>query len=156
LPALGPRGEGWVLGQFVLLWAVVVAAAFGGTPLAQPAQTLVHVVGAALLLIGLSIVGLAAVQLRQALSVLPRPTEKAMLVQTGLYRRVRHPIYAGVVLAGAGGSLYAWSPSAALATIALAVWLDVKARREEAWLMERFSGYADYGRRTTRFLPAIY
>ena len=156
LPALGPRGEGWVLGQFVLLWAVAVAAALGGMPLVEPASTLVRAVGGTAVFAGLLVVFGAAVQLRSAFSILPRPTETAKLVEAGLYRYVRHPIYSGVVLVCAGASVYAWSPSAALVTVALAVWLDLKARREEAWLRERFAGYAEYARRTKRFVPAIY
>ena len=36
------------------------------------------------------------------------------------------------------------------------VLLDLKARREEAWLSERFEGYAAYMRRTRRFIPGLY
>jgi protein-S-isoprenylcysteine O-methyltransferase Ste14 len=33
---------------------------------------------------------------------------------------------------------------------------DVKARREEVWLVERFPDYRDYQRRVKKLIPAIY
>jgi protein-S-isoprenylcysteine O-methyltransferase Ste14 len=42
-------------------------------------------------------------------------------------------------------------------TALLAVLFDLKARREEAWLIERFPEYADYRARTPRrFVPWLY
>ena len=44
-----------------------------------------------------------------------------------------------------------------MATVALALLLDLKSRREEAWLRERVDGYEDYYRRTPRrFVPFVY
>jgi protein-S-isoprenylcysteine O-methyltransferase Ste14 len=33
---------------------------------------------------------------------------------------------------------------------------DLKARREERWLRERFADYDDYARRVKRFIPGFY
>ena len=38
----------------------------------------------------------------------------------------------------------------------LAALLDAKARREETWLLERYDAYAEYRRRSKRFVPGIY
>lgn len=91
-----------------------------------------------------------------ALTPLPRPLEEARLVEHGLYRSLRHPIYVGLLLAALGWSLLFESPISLAASGALAVVLDLKARREEAWLLERYPGYADYRRRTRRFVPRLY
>ena len=40
--------------------------------------------------------------------------------------------------------------------IVLAVFLDLKARREEAWLQERLDGYDDYRTRTPRKLVPFF
>jgi protein-S-isoprenylcysteine O-methyltransferase Ste14 len=68
---------------------------------------------------------------------------------------VRHPIYgAGIVLA-LGWSL-ATSPLALLATVVLALFFELKSRREEAWLEERHPGYDAYRNRVRwRFIPGI-
>jgi protein-S-isoprenylcysteine O-methyltransferase Ste14 len=69
---------------------------------------------------------------------------------------VRHPIYLGVLLSALGWALLKASVVALGLAIGLAVLLDLKARREEAWLDERYPDYADYARRTRRFVPGIY
>jgi len=156
IPSLGPRGEGWVIGQFVLLWAIFTAAWLGGLPVEGSALVVARVLGAAVLLIALALGLLGIIQLRQSLSVLPRPLDRGDLVQSGLYSRVRHPIYSGVILAAAGASVFTVSPMAGLLTVALAAWLDLKSRREEAWLRERYPGYREYAARTKRFVPGVY
>jgi protein-S-isoprenylcysteine O-methyltransferase Ste14 len=86
----------------------------------------------------------------------PRPLRGAALIETGLYGRVRHPIYSGLLVAAAGWSLATASPWAAAASVVLFGVLDAKARREEAWLVELHPGYAAYRTRTKRFIPAVY
>ena len=48
------------------------------------------------------------------------------------------------------------SVAAGVATLALAVTLDLKRRREELWLAERFEGYAAYRQRTKALIPFLY
>jgi protein-S-isoprenylcysteine O-methyltransferase Ste14 len=38
----------------------------------------------------------------------------------------------------------------------LLVFLDVKSRREEQWLRERFPTYRDYQRRVRKLVPFLY
>ena len=85
-----------------------------------------------------------------------RPTDKAVLISDGIYRRLRHPIYAGIMLLGLGWALLTASVVALALALLLAVVLDLKARREEAWLTERFAAYPTYAARTRRFVPGVY
>jgi protein-S-isoprenylcysteine O-methyltransferase Ste14 len=117
---------------------------------------LVILAGGALAALGLAIAGLGIIQLGQSLSPMPRPRHDASLVERGLYRHVRHPIYSGLILLAVGWSIATMSPLALLLSAVLAVVLDLKSRREEAWLIERFDGYADYAARTRRFVPRVY
>ena len=160
IPALGPRGEGWVALQAVLLVAIPVAAWLASmTPLVEtPAIALAREIGAAALLAAVAIIGVSLGYLRgaRALSALPRPLETAELVEAGPYRFVRHPIYGGLVLAGIAVALIRASLPVALLTLALAVVLDVKRRREEAWLVDRYPGYVDYRARTRALIPFLY
>ena len=82
------------------------------------------------------------------------PREKTALITTGLYARVRHPIYALSILLMLG--TLAAAPSAALAVVAALhiALLQIEARREEAHL-RRVHGaeYDDYRRKTGRFIP---
>ncbi len=98
----------------------------------------------------------ALASLGRNLSVLPHPKDGAALVATGAYAWVRHPIYVGVLALGAGWALLWGSWAAALAWAALFVLFDLKARREEHLLAQRFPGYGDYLRRVRRFIPGVY
>ena len=152
LPDLGARGEGWVALQVALLVAVAAAAIVGGpwpdvgTPLRVATGALVLVAGSALAVAGSRTLG-------SSLTPLPRPREGAAFRDDGVYRRVRHPIYGGVLLVAIGFSSFS-SPLALVPTVLLLGLFEGKARREEAWLLDRYEGYAEYvGRVRRRFLP---
>ena len=68
---------------------------------------------------------------------------------------MRHPVYGGVILIGLGWSS-ADAPLGFVPTALLAVLFDLKARREEAWLIERFSAYGAYRARTRRLIPWLH
>jgi protein-S-isoprenylcysteine O-methyltransferase Ste14 len=90
------------------------------------------------------------------LSALPAPLDGGQLVVTGVYRRVRHPIYAGVIGVALGWAFFVVSPFALVVAVLLALWLDLKSRREEAWLVERYPAYAEYRARTARFVAGLH
>jgi protein-S-isoprenylcysteine O-methyltransferase Ste14 len=62
----------------------------------------------------------------------------------------------GVVAGGIGWSLVTSSVLALVFAIGLALLVDAKARREEAWLIARHPAYRAYRTRTRRFIPGIY
>ncbi len=157
LPDLGPRGEGWVAGQFLLLALLVWLGAPG---LSSLPPSLVGWLRAGA---GLAVMGLGAWLILQgfndlgdSLTPVPRPRSNAQLVETGIYRRLRHPIYAGLMAGAIGWAGLTAKLGALLVAVLLAAFLDAKARREEAWLLDRYAGYAEYRRRTKRFVPGIY
>jgi protein-S-isoprenylcysteine O-methyltransferase Ste14 len=156
IPDLGPKGEGWVFGQVALILAVAVLGA-----LALPhafevggfVRALQIIAGAILMLTGVLVVWIGVGDLGPSLTPTPRPRSDGQLVVQGIYARIRHPIYAGIIelaigWAGVTGSWWAFATS-----VILAVWLDLKSRREEAWLIERYPEYAAYRERTPRFRP---
>ena len=96
------------------------------------------------------------IELGPSLTPFPFPREDAALVESGVYARIRHPIYAGLIVAGFGWGIVTRSLSALAVAVVLAVFLDAKARREEGWLAERYPSYAPYRQRTNRFLPWVY
>lgn len=158
LPDLGPRGEGWVVGQFLLL-GLLVALSLPRVPHLLPLDLpswLAFAFGATSLAVaGTTLVG-GFRDLGRNLTPLPRPRNDAVLVESGSYASIRHPIYAGLILGGIGWSALTRSLPALAVALVLAIYLDAKARREEAWLVQRYAGYAAYRRRTKRFLPGVY
>ena len=110
------------------------------------------------MLLGVAIVIAGSIELRrrEAFTVLPHPRAEGKLVETGPYRYIRNPVYAGLILASLGWAVTRLSFLAVLAVVLLAVVLDLKRRREEQWLVERFPGYGAYRERTKAFVPFVY
>jgi protein-S-isoprenylcysteine O-methyltransferase Ste14 len=147
------NGGLWVVAQSVLMLAVLGLGPGLRGP-AWPWGCLAR--GVALFVFGgwLGIAGVLA--LGRNRTAYPRPVPDSTLVQHGVYRLVRHPLYSSVIFVSVGWAL-AWSSGAALAlALALAVLLDAKARLEERWLREKFPDYAAYAGRVRRLLPWIY
>jgi len=139
-----------VTGQLLLLAATVVAGPMGRTRFAPiPGRLL-----AALCFFYAAWAGLAGVRrLGRQLTPMPIPKAEGELITTGIYARLRHPLYASTMALGLGWAL-AWSSPTALGLAAmLAGWLHFKAQFEEVFLQARFRGYADYARRVPRYFP---
>lgn len=77
------------------------------------------------------------------------------LVTKGIYGYVRHPIYAGdiLLLIGLQLALNSWLVIAAMIPAVVAV-RNVQA--EERILVRAFPGYAEYRRRTKKFIPFVF
>lgn len=151
------RGGGWVLAQLPVLMALVVTPMKTGTggalwPAAHPLQ----IAGMLAVCAGVALGLAGALTLGRALSPFPRPPAGAPLKQRGVYAWVRHPMYAGILLAALGWSMWWLSAAGALVTLAAAVFFDRKAAREEVWLSARHPAYRAYRKRVKKFLPGIY
>ncbi|HSF74208.1 MAG TPA: isoprenylcysteine carboxylmethyltransferase family protein, partial [Microcoleus sp.] len=96
------------------------------------------------------------IDLGKNLTPLPYPIENGELVQTGIYGIVRHPLYSGLILAALGWTLFKMSISHLIATAILLIFFDIKARREETWLLEKYPDYSDYRQRVKKLIPGIY
>ena len=156
LPSLGPRGEGWVVVQVVLLWlAIAVGVGWNGAWsgamrwVTTAVAVVVGVGGGALLVRGVTDLG-------SAMTPMPRPRDGATLVESGAYGLVRHPVYGGIVLLAVGWGLLLASPAALLMALVLLGFFRLKSEREEAWLQARYPGYDAYRRRTRRMIPFVY
>lgn len=154
LPDLGPRGEGWVAIQVALL-IPLVAAGWLGPGWDGPARIATSVVGVAALAGGAALVVRGSRDLGAALTPLPHPTDDAVLVEHGIYRLVRHPIYGGIILGSFGWGLLTASVTALVLAAVVTVFFRLKSTREEAWLAQRFPRYPAYRERTRRFIPWI-
>jgi len=158
LPALGPRGEGWVAIQIVPFAAVAIAGIALPGGWSGPGATIVAGAGGLVIVAAavLGLAGLAGLRAGDALTAFPHPRDEARLVDTGAYRLVRHPIYGAIVLGAFGWGLVRGSIATLAAAAVLLAFFDLKRRREEAWLVARFPGYDDYRARTRRIIPWIW
>lgn len=154
LPPLGPRGEGWVVAQSVIGVAIIVCG-FVGARWPASGRAALAVFGVLTLAAGVVLFALGVSALGSSLTPYPRPAEAATFREHGIYGRVRHPIYGGVLLAATGWSL-ARSPLALGATALLWILLELKSRHEESMLLSRYAEYEAYRRRVRRrFIPGL-
>jgi protein-S-isoprenylcysteine O-methyltransferase Ste14 len=144
------RGEVFLIAQFVLLGLIFWLPAF--PTFAFPAS----VIGTVLKNAGLALVIWAGLNLGRNLTPLPKPKRDAQLVTSGLFAWMRHPIYTALMLLTFGSSLERGHLIALILSTCLAILLEFKSRREEAWLLEQFPDYAAYRLRVKKFFPGIY
>ncbi len=144
------RGGSWVVAQSILMVAVLV---LGVTNRGEGPNPPLLTTGALLCAVG-GYFGIAGVRgLGRNRTPYPRPLPEAHLVQSGIYARVRHPLYTSVILVCLGWALIWRSRPALAAALLLIPFFYAKARREERWLVVRFPGYIEYARRVPRFVP---
>ena len=152
----GDRRGQWV--TFVLrnvlgipLWVVGLGFAVRSpSPALFAAPPAVAVIGWGLLAAGCVVQVLALVALRGRAA---RPSMADALVEHGVYRHIRHPIYAGLLLEFAALILVRPRRLVALACALGILWVLLQARLEEVDLLQRMPAYRDYLRRVPRFMP---
>lgn len=108
-----------------------------------------------LAIIGLLIILLAFLQMNTSLTPFPTPRENGKLIQNGLYKYIRHPIYSGIILAALGFGVFRGSLWQIFVGILLWILFYFKSRYEEQLLTVRFDEYVNYRRHTSRFFPFL-
>ncbi len=79
------------------------------------------------------------------------------LVKEGPYRRIRHPIYSGVLLMILGTGLASGQAHGLVAFAIALICLYLKARVEERWMESEFGQlYVDYRRTSWALIPAVF
>jgi len=155
LPALGPRGEGWVVLQSVVGGAALVAG-LAGPPWPSGVLWATRLAGLAFGVGGAALGVAGGRHLEGSISPYPAPRDDAALREHGAYALVRHPIYGGLILLSTAWSLFT-SPAALGPTALLALVFEGKRRREEGLLRARYPGYVGYAARVRRrFVPFVW
>ena len=154
----GARGEWLVVVQVALIGLVFfgprTVAGQPWWPFPFPRACLV--VGSLLMAAGAALMAAGLVWLGRGLTPLPHPKEGAALVQTGPFALVRHPMYTGGLVLALGWALCVRSWLTVAYVGVLFAFLDLKSRREERWLMEKFPAYVEYRRRVRKLVPFLY
>lgn len=155
----GLRGEYWVIAQGVLLFCFAIL------PNDRPSfinidSSVWHYASLGLTAVlgvwAVILLGRSLFDLGQNLTPLPHPRDDGQLVQTGIYSLVRHPLYSGVIFLAFTYASWQMSWLHFLGAIALFIFFDAKARKEEVWLTEKFPLYANYRISVKKLIPWVY
>jgi protein-S-isoprenylcysteine O-methyltransferase Ste14 len=155
----GDRGEYWVIAQGILLLVFALIPPITPSFIDLYSSVWLYaswVLTAIFSILAIVFLGRSLSDLGQNLTPLPHPRDEGQLVKTGVYGLVRHPMYSGVIyLALAYGS---WQMSWVhlVGSIILFVFFDAKSRKEEVWLIEKFTDYASYSNSVKKLIPWIY
>jgi len=147
------RGWFYVALQFILIFLLVLSprmeSPYGG------ASEVVGTIGVAIIAIGSGLLLFSFLRLGNSLTALPTPKEKGQLVTTGMYARVRHPIYFALLVMGFGVMLDAGYWPQVIVYMLLFALLSTKAEFEESLLRKKYPAYDSYALKTPRFFPRL-
>jgi protein-S-isoprenylcysteine O-methyltransferase Ste14 len=145
------KGRLLVTIQFILLAGI----AFTTSDDLFPNISFIKYVGWTLELVGFVIVILGFRGLGPSLTANPVPLKTGKLVTKGIYHRVRHPIYLGLILATLGIVLVNGSLTQFVFWLPLVILLVLKIRFEEALLANKYPDYKKYKEQVPAFIPKM-
>jgi protein-S-isoprenylcysteine O-methyltransferase Ste14 len=154
----GKLGEWYVVAQFVLIVLIFCGPRnFIRWPIWNSSFTsLSQIVGCILLPTGIILIILATLRMGPNLTAVPYPKEQGTLIETGPYRLVRHPMYCGLILIAFAWALLVHGWLTIGYAIIMLIFFDIKSRREEQWLKDKFSSYGEYQKRVRKLIPFVY
>ncbi|MFM7017315.1 methyltransferase family protein [Flavobacterium sp.] len=150
--------------SWLIIWCQIIASNIISVYLSANTDFLIvnskwiSVIGLVLMLFGIGFRLLAIKQLGRFFTVKVTIREDHQLMQSGLYKYMRHPSYTGSLITffSFGLALNNW-PSLAIVFFPTVYTMLYRIRVEEKVLMEQFGGkYITYSNKTKRLIPFIY
>jgi len=141
------KGKLLVTLQFIFLFALALL------PGSQDSSRLRSVLAALLALLAVFILFRAFRDLGSALTPLPESKQGAELVTTGIYSKIRHPIYSALYILALAAYLWKVSSGVLIAALLLTALLVYKARYEDQILREKFPESIEFQKSIPAFLP---
>jgi protein-S-isoprenylcysteine O-methyltransferase Ste14 len=98
----------------------------------------------------------AHLDLRKGFSMFIEKVKGQQLVETGLYKRIRHPLYLGNLLLFIACPLFLASRISWIFTAMGLAGILIRIRIEERFLIGNMEGYKEYIGRTWAFIPRVF
>jgi protein-S-isoprenylcysteine O-methyltransferase Ste14 len=143
------KGKRLVFLQFAL---IIVLAIF---PDSANVSSALNIGGTVLIAIGLVLLFAGFRGLGKSLTANPVPNADGVLVTTGIYSIVRHPIYLGLLIITLGLVVSSGVWAQIIVWVALVVLLVYKMRWEEVLLSAKYKGYTDYMAKVPGIIPGL-
>jgi len=156
-PAERIAGVGFTAALLLGAAAPVLALLDWVEPIAVLDTDAVHVVGAALAVLGIGATLYAQIMMGSSWRIGVDPQERTELVTSGPFALVRNPIFSATVPTALGLTLLVPSWVAIAGVVGLAIALEVQVRVvEEPYLLRAHgAAYASYAARVGRFAPGV-
>lgn len=148
--------KGISYGYIICAFVILIVAPLEHKVMERSVSTMLKTVGAVLGLSGLGLAWLSFKSLGRNFRVFAAPRRSGNLIQSGIYSKVRHPMYTAVISGFAGYVIYWGSFWSLPLWIALTGLYVLKAFKEEEVLKERYPYYGEYQSRTKRFIPFLF
>ena len=117
---------------------------------------LIGIIGLSISVIGAIIACISRYLLGKNWSLSVQKKENHELIQNGIYKIVRHPIYTGLLLLFTGNAIIVGDYRAIIAVLIVFVSLWLKLKKEEKLLIDNFGNqYVEYRQRTKALIPYI-
>jgi protein-S-isoprenylcysteine O-methyltransferase len=154
----GDKGSLWLLYIFITI-GYALSFSIGATKIGRMNHwDVFFAVGAVLAVTGLMIRIQSILTLKQYFTYSVAQAENHKLIETGLYKIIRHPGYLGqlMIFAGISISLSNWL-SVLLMMIPITIGYIYRIKVEESFMIEQMGeNYLNYQKRTKRIIPMIY
>ncbi|HTY36817.1 MAG TPA: isoprenylcysteine carboxylmethyltransferase family protein [Bacteroidota bacterium] len=148
-----------------ILWLVIVLAIASGVFVRMwgpgrlaAGSAVMNIAGLVLIVAGLALRWVAVLTLKNYFTVDVAIMKDHRIIQSGVYKYIRHPSYAGAILSfvGLGVSFSNWI-SLIIMSVAITLAFLHRIRIEEAALLEHFGDdYRRYCSSTRRLIPNVY
>lgn len=109
----------------------------------------------ALVFLGFGVAVVALIHLNRNISPFPIPRQDGILVTSGIYHYIRHPMYTGIILIALGFGLLDGSMIRLGLGAALWAFLFFKSEYEEKLLADRYPEYKNYREQTGKLFPRV-
>ncbi len=152
-----PVERKWISTAYLILQGLIlILAPLEGAMRKRPVAGSQKVLGLSILLAGLILTFFSFRALGRNFRIHAQPRVEGSLVTSGVYSKIRHPMYlAGFAIFGGWILLFGSLLSVPL-WVGFSILYVLKVAQEEYLLAEQFPDYREYRRKTWRFLPYIY
>lgn len=137
---------------FLQFGLIIILAVY---PDSTTVDSRLNILGTVFIAIGLVLLFAGFRGLGKSLNANQVPNQDGVLVTTGIYSVVRHPIYLGLLIITFGLVVSSGVVAQFVPWVTLVILLTYKMRWEEVLLSAKYKGYAEYKARVPAIVPGL-
>ena len=137
---------------FLQFGLIIILAVY---PDSTTVDSRLNILGTVFIAIGLVLLFAGFKGLGKSLNANPVPNQDGVLVTSGIYSVVRHPIYLGLLIITFGLVVSSGVVAQFVPWVTLVILLTYKMRWEEVLLSAKYKGYAEYLTKVPAIVPGL-